>query len=396
MTPVSFDEAFSRIERGVAPLGTETVPLHQAVGRILSDPVVAQLTMPRQDVSAMDGYALRQADASEIPFSLPVRGEVAAGAAPGQSIRAGSMMRIFTGAPVPSGADLVIVQENIARDGAVAAVVKPYGPGRHIRQKGSDFFAGDVLIEDGHEMTWKSVTTAAGADISDVQVYQRPRVAILATGDELAKPGAARTRPGAIPESVSCGVHAYVEAQGGEVVWKNSLPDEPEQLQPAASMAVDVADVVVVIGGASVGDRDYSRTIFGAELDYIFPKVAIKPGKPVWLARSGGRWVLGLPGNPTAALVTARLFLAPLLLGLSGGEPASTIRFQQMRLAGDLPATSSRECFVRARRRGDEAQALNQQDSSNQSALSMADLLIRRPANAAALKHGDLVSALEF
>lgn len=396
MTPLSFDEAFARMRDVISPLGSEVVALEQALGRVASEPVVARLTMPRQDVSAMDGYAMREADTSDIPFRRPVCAEIAAGDAPGTVLLDGTMARIYTGAPLPVSADLVIMQENVARDGNFATVEKPFGPGRHIREKGSDFAFGDEMIAPGHVLDWKSLTTAAGADVADVKVYTQPRVAILATGDELVLPGTARAQSGKIPESVSYGVRAFVEMNGGKTVWRQSVPDSLDLLKAAARSAVEIADLVIVIGGASVGERDYSRTIFNDDLDYVFPKVAIKPGKPVWMARSAGRWILGLPGNPTAALVTARLFLGPMLAGFTGRDPAGLLNFSTLELVSGLPVSKGRESFVRGQRIGPSVRPLAQQDSSNQSLLACADILIRRPPNDPPRASGERVTVLDF
>jgi len=396
MTSLSFDEAFVRMKAAISPLGSEVVALQQALGRVVSEPIAARLTMPRQDVSAMDGYAVREADVSDIPFRLPVCGEIAAGAAPGAVLCEGAMARIYTGAPIPEPADLVIMQENVAREGDEAMVDKPFGPGRHIRKKGSDFVEGEEMIAAGQALTWKALTTISGADVADVKVFKQPRIAILATGDELAPPGTARARPGRIPESVSYGVRAFVDAHGGKTVWRQSVPDAPDLMRAAAKSAVKIADLVIVIGGASVGARDYSRAIFGDDLDYVFPKVAIKPGKPVWLARTGSRWILGLPGNPTAALVTARLFLGPLLAGLTGRDPAAELEFDLLQLASGLPASKGRESFVRGERVGRNVRPLSKQDSSNQSVLARADVLIRRAADDPVRTPGEWVTVLDF
>ncbi len=225
---IGFEEALARVKAAARPLGSEIVPFGQAPGRILAEPVTARFRMPRTNVSAMDGYAVRESDLGDLPFSLPVAGESAAGAPPGQALPEGSAYRIFTGAPVPEGADRVIVQalpegsayriftgapvpegadrvivqENTERDAERVTFVRPHGRGRNIRTAGSDFQAGDVLVPAGVELDWRALTTAAAADRAELCVYRQPRVVILATGDELAAPGEAHARAGAIPESV--------------------------------------------------------------------------------------------------------------------------------------------------------------------------------------------------
>lgn len=393
---ISFDEALARVIAIGQPLGVETIPFPEASGRVLAEAVTARFAMPRTDVSAMDGYAVRDADLCALPFGLPISGVSAAGFPPGQVLPTKAAMRIFTGAPLPEGADRVIVQESAQREGDSVTFHRSYGPSRHIRKAGSDFSAGDILVPAGGLLDWKSLTTAAAGDRGEVSVFLRPRVAIIATGDELADPGMAGTRPGAIPESVSYGIAALTAQQGGIVVCCERLPDQPARLRIAASQALADADLLIMIGGASVGDRDHSRSVFEQDLDYVFPKVAIKPGKPVWLARVGRRLVLGLPGNPTSALVTARLFLVPLLQGLSGRDPGEAVVFETMICSDPLPDCGDRETFLRARRIDGSLRLAVSQDSSGQMELATCDALIRLLPGTSALPAGTAVSFLPF
>lgn len=393
---IEFEEALARVKATARPLGSEPVPFGQASGRVLAEPVIARFGMPRTNVSAMDGYAVRESDVGDNPFSLPVAGESAAGAPPGQILPKGAAFRIFTGAPVPEEADRVIVQENTERDAESVTFVRPHGAGRNIRAAGSDFEAGDVLVPAGVQLDWRALTTAAAADRAELCVYRQPRVVILATGDELAAPGEAHARAGAIPESVSPGIAAFVSQQGGLVVRRERLPDEPDVMAKAAARALEEADLVVMIGGASVGERDYSRSVFAEAPDYVFPKVAIKPGKPVWLAHVGERLVMGLPGNPTSALVTARLFLAPLLRGLGGGDVTKAMTFKQGICADPLPACGDRETFLRARRADHGLILADSQDSSSQRSLAVSDALIRRRPGAKAEPAGTMVAFMVF
>jgi len=393
---IAFDEALARVIAVAQPLGVEAIPFAQASRRVLAEAVTARFAMPRTDVSAMDGYAVREADLSDLPFSLPVAGEAAAGSPPGQVLPDRSAFRIFTGAPVPQGADRVIVQENTEREGDRVTFLRPHGAGRNIRPAGSDFAAGEMLVPQGVRLNWRALTTAAAADREKLVVYRQPRVVILATGDELAAPGEACERPGAIPESVSPGIVAFVTMQGGRVLRAERLPDTPAVMADAASRALAEADLLVMIGGASVGDRDYSRSVFGAAPDYVFPKVAIKPGKPVWLASIGGSLVMGLPGNPTSALVTARLFLAPLLVGLSGGDAASAVVLETGPCADALNNCGDRETFLRARRTADGLVLADSQDSGGQRSLEASDALIRRSPGSTAQPPGTRVMFLRF
>ncbi|HST37621.1 MAG TPA: molybdopterin molybdotransferase MoeA [Allosphingosinicella sp.] len=387
---IGFDEALALIAGVARPLGVETVALAGASGRVLAAPVVAQVDHPPGDVSAMDGYAVRSAD---LPGRLPVAGESLPGGS-AASLPAGRCMRIFTGAPVPPGADRVVVQEEVARDGEVA-VFGDAGPARFIRARGSDFAAGDVLLAPGRLLDPRALVAAAGADLGELEVWRRPRLAILGTGDELADPGTARATAGAIPDSATLGVAALAVEWGGELVVRTRLRDDLPALQQAAAEALAAADLVVVTGGASVGERDFAKAMFEG-LDLAFSKVAMKPGKPVWFGRAGDGLVIGLPGNPNSAMVTARLLLAPLLAGLSGRAPAEALRWCSAPLAEGLAACGDRETFVRARYEGEAVRALPNQDSGAQKTLADADILIRCRPGAPAAAAGERVEILEF
>jgi len=394
---IRFDDALALVAEAAKPLGTEPASLAEAHGRVLAAPVTAAVSAPPFDASAMDGYAVRDADLAELPARLKVAGEAFAGASPGMTLPPGRCMRVFTGAPVPAGADRVVMQEDVVRDGAVAIFAGPPGTARHIRRAKSDFAAGDVLLDAGRLIDARAVVAAAGADVAALGVYRRPRVIILGTGDELAEPGSARVIPGAIPESVSYGIAALAREWGAEVVARRRLKDELEAMEAEAARALDEADLVVVTGGASVGERDFAKAMFAPSgLDLIFDKVAIKPGKPVWLGRAQGRLVMGLPGNPTSVLVTARLLLAPLLACLTGRAPGEALLWDKLPLAAGLVACGPRGTFVRARRAGGQAEPLANQDSSAQRALAEADLLIRRRRGAPAAEAGELVEVIDF
>ena len=394
---ISLDEALSLIVTQARPLADEQITLDAAHGRVLAEPLMARGDAPRAAVSAMDGYAVVEADLAAGPVRLPVVARVFAGAADPAQLERGTCARIFTGAPVPPGADRVVIQERVQVDGDAAVFeVAPEG-GRHIRPAGSDFRAGDILLEAGRRLDARALVTAAAADRDRLRVYRRPRVAILGTGDELAAPGQALEMPGAIPESVSFGVMGLAQDWGADVVGCRRLADDPEALEAAARQALDQAEVVVVTGGASVGERDFARTMFpDGVLDMVFAKVAIKPGKPVWFARAGDRLVLGLPGNPTSAMVTARLFLAPLLSGLAGRDPAEAITWREVTLGAPLAAAGNRETLERGRIQSGQVTALRDQDSGAQRALAAANVLIRRRPSDPARAAGDLVSILDF
>ena len=387
---ISFDEALALVAGAAKPLGIETVPLAEAHGRTLAGPVIAQVDAPPRDVSAMDGYAVRDA---ELPGRLPVAGtaypgDLTSGLAPG------TCLRIFTGGPLPEGADRVVIQEQVTRDGDQAIFGEAKGAS-HIRRRGADFAAGAVLLDAGRRLGPRELVAAAGADLGEVEVWRKPYLAIFGTGDELTEPGTAREKPGTIPESLLPGVAALAEDSGGMIVMTRRLKDNLPELVQMAGWALERADLVVVTGGASVGEKDFAKAMFEpAGLELIFSKAAIKPGKPVWLGRAGGRLVMGLPGNPSSAMVTARLLLAPLVAGLCGRETA--LRWRSALLAAPLDACGDRETFVRAAWDGDAVRPASYQDSGAQKTLADAALLIRRRSGAPAAQAGETVEIIDF
>jgi molybdopterin molybdotransferase len=394
---IGFDEAVSFVGLSAKPLGREKIELDKAAWRVLASPVVAGIDSPRRDVSAMDGYAVRDADLPGVPARLTVVGESFAGRGFDGGVAAGTCVRIFTGAPMPTGADRVVIQENVRREDDVAIIESAPGAARHIRRAGGDFRAGEVLLEAGRLLDARAIVSAAAADVAEVEVARRPLVQILGTGDELAEPGAAASTREQIPESVSFGVAALVGDWGGIVTARKRLRDNVAELEQAASEAVGVSDLVVVTGGASVGEKDFAKAMFEPlGLELIFSKVAIKPGKPVWLGRAGETLVMGLPGNPTSALVTGRLLLAPLLAGLCGRRIEDALRWRQAPLATGLTQCGARETFHRARWSGQSVDVLSNQDSSAQKMLAEADLLVRQRASGPAARRGEPVDVLDF
>jgi molybdopterin molybdotransferase len=392
---ISFDEAVGHIADVALPLGTEHVPLAAAHGRVLAVPVLARISSPACDVSTMDGYAARDADLATIPARLHVSGEAFAGRGHAQAVPSGGTVRIFTGAAVPQGADRVIIQEDVRRDGDWA-VIEALGGTRNIRAAGSDFRAGDLLLDAGVVLSPRSLVVAAAADCAEVEVCRRPRLRLLATGDELVEPGTAHGRPDAIPDSVSFGVAALADDWGAETVERLRLADDLPALQQAAAWALDGADILVVTGGASVGERDFARAMFGDGLRLVFSKVAMKPGKPVWLGQVGDTLILGLPGNPTSAMVTTRLLLAPLLTGMSGRGIGQALAWRRATLAEAIGPAGDRETFARARWTGERVTLLPNQDSGAQKMLATAELLVRRPAGTLGFEAEAWVDVLDF
>lgn len=394
---ISFDRAVELVRSVARQLGTETVPLEKAAGRVLAQAVIAQVDSPRADVSAMDGYAVRDEDLTSFPLRLSVIGESFAGASWSGTVNSGTCVRIFTGSPLPSGSNRIIIQEEVRREGNIAVIGERPSAGRHVRQRGSDFKTGEQLLRARRLLDPRAIVAAAAADVPGVNVFRRPRLYLLSTGDELAEPGTALERANAIPESVSFGVAALAEQWGAMCVGRTRIGDELAAMRSVAETALGAAHVVVVTGGASVGEKDFAKAMFEPlGLDLVFSKVAIKPGKPVWMGRVGDRLVLGLPGNPTSALVTARLLLAPLLAFMQGRALEDTLRWTDAMLASPLPAGGPRETFHRATLRKGTAEILPFQDSDAQKALADADVLVRQRANSPELMKGERVEILDF
>lgn len=394
MGMMTFDEAQAIIAALLPIANTHRVKLAQAAGHILAQDICARSDMPIAPQSAMDGYAVTASTTAG--ESLKVIGTSAAGAAYAGPIAAGEAVRIFTGALVPKGADLVIMQEYAERDGDMVCFKPGFGPERHIRPAASDFAKGDILLRAGSRLTPRAMVALAAGDLAEVEVYQSLRTAIISTGDELAAPGEAHLSPEKIPESVSFGVAAFAEAMGAKNVYNARGHDDLGQLQSLAASATAHADLTIITGGASVGERDFAKAMFAhLEPEFLFNKLAIKPGKPVWLARlKGGKYVLGLPGNPTSAMVTMRLLGAPLLSRLGGGAEALT--WQELPLSAPLPATGGRETFARACWQNGGIAPLDNQQSGAQAALHHADYLIRCPANSPAKLVGDRAPVIVF
>lgn len=391
-------DALARVLDGVEPTASESVPLLQANGRILSEAIAARLTQPPFDCSAMDGYAVRAADVGNVPVRLELIGESAAGHSFDGAVGGGQCVRISTGAPVPDGADCVIIQEETERDGSWVVVKETGSTRQHIRLRGFDFAEGRDLIETGRRLDARAIALAAAAGHGSLQVRRRPVVAILATGDELVEPGEPPAKD-QIVSSNAYGLAAMVEAAGGEPRLLGIARDTRGALADKIAEA-DGADVLVTIGGASVGDHDLVGPMLkesGATLD--FWKIAMRPGKPMMLGRRGVQRVLGLPGNPVSCLITARVFLVPLLrrmLGLAdeaGLEPAV--------LAAAIEANGPRQHYMRASitLRGAALPAvapLVSQDSSALSLLASAGCLIVRSIGAPALPTGAKVQILRL
>ncbi len=384
------------------PLEEERVALAGAHGRVLARDLVALRTQPPFPNSAMDGYALRAADASAPPSTLTVIGESAAGRAFGGAVGPRQAARIFTGAPMPDGADAIVVQEDVRRDGDRIEVAAAVPVGDNLRPAGLDFRAGEALVAAGRRLSPRDVALAAAANHVDVPVRRRARVAILATGDELVAPGGT-LGPSQIIASNNFAVAGVVEACGGAAIDLGIAADTMEALDQAIRRAQAVeADVLVTLGGASVGDHDLvQKALAAAGMELGFWRIAMRPGKPLMHGRLGGMRVLGLPGNPTSSTVCAILFLRPLLRALHGEPDAGADPSRPGRLAVGVPANGPRQDYMRCSLARDAHGALTAtpaelQDSSLVKVMARADGLIVRPPRAGAASAGETCRVIAF
>ena len=330
------------------------------------------------------------------PFT--VVGESAAGMAHAPALSHGEAVRIYTGAPLPDDADRVVVQEMTQVDGGRMTVTGAIGDNAFIRRTGSDFEEGAVLLEAGTRLTSNRLVAAAAADHARLRVWRRPGIAILATGDELVAPGRAFESASTIPDSISGALAAATRDWGGDVVARRRVRDDAPAIEGEASALLRTADILVVIGGASVGARDFAKhSLAGGDFHEVFSKVAMQPGKPVWCAASGrGQFVIGLPGNPVSAMVTARLFLAPLIAASAGRPFGSALPWAPRPLIGAGIAGKWREQFARGVREDGGVRLIDNQLSSAQSGLAMADMLVRVPAGDTRYGEGVALPGIAF
>lgn len=396
MLPITLDDAWRIIGTASRPLDSEEIALNKAAGRVLAAPVIASFDSPRTSVSMMDGYAVHHSDA-RVGASLQVIGTSAAGASFAGSVGLGEAVRIFTGAALPVGSGRIVIQENVTAVGDRATIVEVPGEAGFVRAQASDFAAGDMVVGAGTRLTPGVLVAAAGAGASAVRVTRRPLVVTVATGDELRPTGAAIDHPDHIPDSLGVGLTAMLTDAGAQVLGHHLIGDDLPALEAVAAKSVAIADLVIVTGGASVGERDHAKAMFAPlGIQLLFSKVAIKPGKPVWLGRIGDTLVMGLPGNPSSAMVTARLLLAPLVAGLLGQRWPAPLEWIELPLAAPLPATGDRETFFRARLVNGQLMPLANQDSGGQRSLAEAGWLIRCCAGEGPIDSNAMVRALVF
>ncbi len=396
---LSFDEALARLLAGVSPLGAESVLLAEAAGRVLARDLVADVPLPRFDQSAMDGYALDEAALEgSPPWELRVAGESSAGADP-PALARGTACRIFTGARVPAGADTVVMQERVQREGDRLRIDARPSRGQNVRREGEDIAPGNAALAAGSRLSPGALALAAMLDAPELVVRRRPRVTILCTGNELRAPGAPGG-PASIPEANSPALAALARQAGATVRVEATARDDAGEVADAVARALEGTEVLLTIGGVSVGDHDVVRPALervGVVLD--FWRVAIKPGKPLVVGRAPGARVLGLPGNPASALVTFALFGAPLLRALQGDARPHAMRLP-VRLAAARRRSPDRLEMLRAslevEGRELRARVHDNQASGAATSLASSDGLAMVPAGPTPLEAGALVDLVRW
>ena len=396
---ISVAEALAHVTSGVRLLSAEQVGVADALGRVLAEDVSSRVAYPPAAVSAMDGYAVRAADVAEAPATLRRIGETAPGARFPGTVGPGETVRIFTGAPVPEGADAIVIQENTESEGDSVTMLEGVPAGKFVRPAGLDFDKDQVLLRAGMVLSARDVGLAAAMNVPWLKVRRRPRIAHMATGNEVVMPGEP-LGPDQIISSNSLALGAYVKALGGEPINLGIARDDEESLRGILAGARG-ADLLVTLGGASVGEYDLVRKVLGDEgLDLTFFKVAMRPGKPLVFGRLGDVPVLGLPGNPVSVGVTSVVFLKPameVMLGIRRAEgPAATAL-----LGRDLGENDRRQEYMRATVDVDGDGALvatpfDAQDSAMMAGLARADCLVVRPPHAPPAKAGERVEIIRL
>ena len=384
---ISVDEALAHVLALADRTGSETVPLRNALARVLAEPIVAARSQPPFRTSIMDGYAV----AGEGPWN--VRGEAAAGHAWDDTLNPGDAIRIFTGAPVPPGAERVVIQEDADRDGDTLLLKKGADSQIYIREVGRDFEAGQS-VEPPLRLTPATIALAAAMNVPELTVARRPVVAVIATGDELVMPGEVPAPP-QIMASNNFGLAALCEQEGAEARLLPIARDTTASLEAAFHMAAD-ADLTVTIGGASVGDHDLVGKVAGTlGMTRAFYKISMRPGKPLMAGRLNGKPMIGLPGNPVSSMVCGHLFLRPMLRAMQG-LPARALPERTARLAAAITANGPRQHYMRARIDNGQITAADRQDSALLSVLADSNALLVRPPNDPAREKGAKVSYIEL
>lgn len=392
---LDFDSARRRMLEQVTPLGTELVPVADADGRVLGADLVSELDLPGFDYSAMDGYAVLASDFGGAgPWTLSVTIEQRTGHAP-LELAAGAAARIFTGAPLPRGADSVVMQEDTTREGDQVAFRTAPKRGSHVRRRGEDLARGAIALPRGSRLNPFRVGLLAALDQSHARVARRPKVALLCTGDELRDPGSA-ARPGSIPDSNGPSLAALARRAGAEIVGVSRTGDDLSQTREALRAALASSDVLLTVGGVSVGDHDVVKQALESEgVNLDFWKVKIKPGKPLAFGRHAAGFVLGLPGNPVSAQLTLALFGVPLLRALQADAQPVPVPIR-VRLASAIRQKPGRLGFYRARLDGDVAHVHDNQASGAPTSMALADALVLVPEDSEGLAAGAEAQALRL
>ena len=391
---ISVQDAISALTQHRAAGADVLTPLSKALSGRLARDVLAKVTLPPRDASAMDGYAVRFSDVGKAGAQLTVIGEAPAGSPFGGAVGQGEAVRIFTGGAVPEGADHIVIQENASREGDILTTTTTNETRRHIRKAGIDFTKGETLITAGTQLSPAHIALAAAANHDTLPIYKRPVIALIANGDELKEPGSP-VQEGDVISSNAAGLGALIQSWGGEVMDMGIAKDSVAAIT-ALIEAASAADIIVPIGGASVGDYDYMRTAFKeAGLELVFEKIAVRPGKPTWFGKLGEQRVLGLPGNPASATVCAHLFLKILM------NRADNIVTTKAKLTQALSANGPRETFARGRTEvSDDGIAkvtpFPRQDSSLMTPFAKANVLLRLPPNTGPWDEGDVIDVVSL
>ncbi|HEX8415645.1 MAG TPA: molybdopterin molybdotransferase MoeA [Sphingomicrobium sp.] len=394
---LSFDDAQAILMEAATPLGTERVLISKAGRRVLAEPVIAAFDSPRRDTAALDGVAVCERDLASGRRRFRLIGASYPGAPFGGNALSGTAVRIMTGGALPAGAGRVVPLELLTEQGEHVVLPASLPTRMHVRHRGADFATGAAVLAAGRVIDPRALVVAAAADAAELIMWRRPRVYVIATGDELVAPGNAADLDEGVPDSLSEALQLMVRQWGGQPIGATRTCDDANAVSAAAEAALEKCDVLVMAGGASRGDRDLARSSLArVGLKTCFAGVAMKPGKPVWYGRLGARHVLGLPGNPTAAMTTARLFLVPLLTALGGRGFRAGLDWQSRPIAGSAEETGPRESFLCGANVEGGVEIIGRQTASAQGMLASADLLVRRLPNSPSLHQGDQVQALRF
>ena len=394
---LSVKDALDKLTDDLTKLGAETVTVAEAHNRTLAQPVISNITQPPFSSSAMDGYALKHDDIIKIPQTLDVIGESSAGHVFSGNLQTGQAVRIFTGAVVPEGADTVVIQENTETSDNKVKILEPADKGKNIRLSGADFSEGDTLLQTGKVLTARDLSLIAAMNHAHVKVTRKPQIAILATGDELVEPGTA-LNTGQIVSSIPSGLSAMINSWGAQCHFLGIANDTKESLKARVNSA-KTPDIIITIGGASVGDHDLVQTTLkelGMKLN--FWKIAMRPGKPLMSGKIENTKIIGLPGNPVSAFICAKVFLSQMIYKLLGQE-LRTHQYQKAFLSRDLEKNGPREHYMRAKCNINskgllEVSPANSQDSSLLKTLSESNCLIIRPPYAPEVREGEIVNIL--